>query len=78
MRKQSARETDASARNAGMLKVLLLVVFFILFGPIVLLAIPIYAILWVVLRPFRAGASVLRFLKNVILLPFRIVAKILP
>jgi hypothetical protein len=78
MRKQSARETDANARNAGMLKILLLVVFFILFGPIVLLAIPIYAILWVVLRPFRAGASVLRFLKNVILLPFRIVAKILP
>jgi hypothetical protein len=78
MRKQSARETDANARNAGKLKILLLVVFFILFGPIVLLAIPIYAILWVVLRPFRAGASVLRFLKNVILLPFRIVAKILP
>jgi hypothetical protein len=59
-----------------MAKVVLLIVFYILFGPIVLLAIPIYAILWVVLRPFRAGASVLRFLKNVILLPFRIVARI--
>jgi hypothetical protein len=42
----------------------------------VLLAIPIYAILWVVLRPFHAGASVLRFLKNLSLLPFRIVARI--
>jgi hypothetical protein len=57
-------------------KVLLLIVFYILFGPIVLLAIPIYAILWIVLRPFRAGAGVLRFLKNLILLPFRIVARI--
>ena len=59
-----------------MVKVLLLIVFYILFGPIVLLAIPIYAILWIVLRPFRAGAGVLRFLKNLILLPFRIVARI--
>jgi hypothetical protein len=59
-----------------MLKIVLLVVFYILFGPIVLLAIPIYAILWVVLRPFHAGASVLRFLKNLSLLPFRIVARI--
>jgi hypothetical protein len=39
------------------LKVLLLVLFYILFGPIVLLAIPIYLILWVLLRPFRAGAD---------------------
>lgn len=36
-----------------MLKILLLVVFYILFGPIVLLAIPIYLILWVLLRPGR-------------------------
>ncbi len=59
------------------LKILLLVVFYILLGPIVLLAIPIYAILWIVLRPFRTGAAILRFLKNLILLPVRIVAKIL-
>jgi hypothetical protein len=39
------------------LKVLLLVLFYILFGPIVVLAIPIYLILWVLLRPFRAGAD---------------------
>ncbi len=59
------------------LKILLLVVFYILLGAIVLLAIPIYAILWIVLRPFRTGAAILRFLKNLILLPVRIVAKIL-
>jgi hypothetical protein len=58
------------------MKILLLVVFYILFGPIVLLAIPIYLILWILFRPFRAGASVLRFLKNLILLPFKIVARI--
>jgi hypothetical protein len=62
--------------TAAVVKILLLIVFYILFGPIVLLAIPIYAILWIVLRPFRAGAGVLRFLKNLILLPFRIVARI--
>jgi hypothetical protein len=59
------------------LKILLLVGFYILLGPIVLIAIPIYAILWIVLRPFRIGASILRFFKNLILLPVRIVTKIL-
>ncbi len=59
------------------LKILLLVAFYILLGPIVLLAIPIYVILWIVLRPFRTGAAILRFFKNLILLPVRIVAKIL-
>ncbi len=29
------------------------------------------------LRPFRTGAAILRFFKNLILLPVRIVAKIL-
>lgn len=58
------------------LKILLLVAFYILLGPIVLLAIPIYAILWIVLRPFHTGAAILRFFKNLILLPVRIVMKI--
>ena len=58
------------------MRALLLLLFYILLGPIVLVAILIYAILWIVFAPFRIGAGVLEFLKSLVLLPVRVVERL--
>ena len=58
------------------MRALLLLLFYILLGPIVLVAILVYAILWIVFTPFRIGAGVLDALKNLVLLPVRLVERL--
>ena len=58
------------------MRALLLLLFYILLGPIVLVAIVVYAILWIAFTPFRIGAGVLETLKNLVLLPVRLVERL--
>ena len=58
------------------MRALLLLLFYILLGPIVLVAIVVYAILWIAFTPFRIGAGALETLKNLVLLPVRLVERL--
>jgi hypothetical protein len=57
-------------------RILLLLLLYVLLGPIVLLGVLVYVILWIVFTPFRIGTDILEFLKGVVLLPVRLVERL--